>query len=124
MPSTFTIRCLAPEECSTRLNVEQAVSPFTKSYAQPVLSTAQWRTVKIAFRMAENYQGNDYFVDFWMGQQVQTVEVSNITLINHCAAATPADVGSILRMKAQPTTPNGARRRSSESTNCARAISP
>ncbi len=91
--ATFNIRCLAPDECSTRLNVEQAVSPFTKSYAQPVLSTAQWRAVKIAFRMVEAYQGNDYFVDFWMGQQVQTVEVSNITLVNYGAVATPADLG-------------------------------
>jgi GH35 family endo-1,4-beta-xylanase len=91
--ATFNIRCLAPEECSTRLNVEQAVSPYTKSYAQPVLSTAQWRAVKIAFRMAEPYQGNDYFVDFWMGQQVQTVEVSEIRLLNYGTTATPADVG-------------------------------
>ena len=91
--ATFNIRCLAPEECATRFNVEQAVAPYTKSYAQPVLSTAQWRAVKIAFRMAEPYQGNDYYVDFWMGQQVQTVEVSNITLVNYGGSATPADVG-------------------------------
>src|SRR5260221_4208836 len=93
--AAFQMRCVTPAggECATRLNVERAVSPYTKSYSQPLLSTAAWHAERIAFRMAESYAPNEFFVDFWMGQQVQTVEIGDISLLNYGPNVQPADLG-------------------------------
>lgn len=93
--ATFWIRCAAPEagECSTRLNVELGRDPWTKSISRAVLSDAQWREQKVLFRMAADYAPGDYNIEFWMGAQVQTVEVGGIRFDNYGQGLTSADFG-------------------------------
>jgi endo-1,4-beta-xylanase len=93
--ATFWIRCMSPEggECATRLNVERSGAPYTKSFFASFLSYPDWRQVKVAFRMAEDYSPGGYFIDFWMSQQVQTVEVGGVSLLDYGQGVEPADIG-------------------------------
>jgi GH35 family endo-1,4-beta-xylanase len=93
--ATFFLRCLEPAngECVIKLNVERADSPYTKSVNLPYLATAAWRPVKLVFRMAEDYNPNAYYIDFWLGSQIQAAEVGGISFDNYGPDLNPADVG-------------------------------
>ncbi|NWF82234.1 MAG: endo-1,4-beta-xylanase [Bryobacteraceae bacterium] len=93
--ATFWIRCAEPEggECSTRLNVELGRAPWTKSVSQAILSDGQWREQKVLFRMAADYAPGDYNIEFWMGAQVQAVELGGIRFDNYGQGLTAADFG-------------------------------
>ncbi len=93
--ATFWIRCAAPEggECSTRLNVELGRDPWTKSVTKSILSDAVWREQKVLFRMAADYAPGDYNIEFWMGAQVQTVEIGGVTFDNYGQGLTASHFG-------------------------------
>lgn len=93
--ATFWIRCAAPEngECSTRLNVELGRDPWTKSVSKGILSDTAWREQKVLFRMAADYAPGDYNIEFWMGAQVQTVEIGGVAFDNYGQGLTAADFG-------------------------------
>jgi len=93
--ATFWLRCVsaASGECVTRLNVEQNGSPYTKSVNLPYLAGAAWKQYKVRFSMAESYSAGGYYIDFWMGQQVQVMEVGGISIENYGPGVTAADLG-------------------------------
>lgn len=106
--ATFWIRCAAPEngECGTRLNVELGRAPWTKSVSMTILSDGQWREQKVLFRMAEDYAPGDYNIEFWMGAQVQIVELGGIRFDNYGQGLTAADFGlDVLYDGAAPDAP-------------------
>ena len=93
--ATFWLRCIQPDggECVTRLNVEQNGTPYTKSIALPYIGRAAWKQYKVMFRMAESYGPGGYYIDFWMGQLVQVMEVGGVTVNNYGQGVTAADLG-------------------------------
>lgn len=93
--ATFWIRCAAPSdgECSTRLNVELARDPWTKSVARSILSDGMWREQRVLFRMAADYAPGEYNIEFWMGAQVQTVEIGGVRFDNYGQGVTAEQFG-------------------------------
>jgi GH35 family endo-1,4-beta-xylanase len=91
----FWLRCLEPAggECVTKLNVERADAPYTKSVNLPYLAGGEWQQYRVLFRMAEDYGAGGYYLDFWMGQQVQQAEIGGIRAVNHGPGVRPEDVG-------------------------------
>lgn len=92
----FWMRCLEPagESCILRLNVERDGPPYTKSISTPYAVGQQWRRFRVFFEMRETYAAGGYWIDFWMGQQVQVAEVGGISLQNYGPQATPEAVGA------------------------------
>lgn len=93
--ATFWIRCVeAPGgECANRLVVERNSNPYTKSYSTVQLSGSEWRQVKVAFRAAENLSARQWTAGFWMGQQVQTVEIAAVEVLIYGQGVPFEDLG-------------------------------
>lgn len=91
----FWMRCLEPADgdCILQLNVERDGSPWTKSVSTPYPAGREWRRIRVLFPMAESYAAGAYWVDFWMGLQVQTAEVGGISLLNYGPGATAEQLG-------------------------------
>lgn len=91
----FWMRCLEPADgdCILQLNVERDGSPWTKSVSTPYPAGREWRRIRVLFPMAESYAAGAYWVDFWMGLQVQTAEVAGISLLNYGPGATAEQLG-------------------------------
>jgi GH35 family endo-1,4-beta-xylanase len=91
----FWMRCIEPEngDCILRLNVERDGSPYTKSISTPYPVGREWRRFRVLFDMRETYAAGGYWVDFWMGQQVQAAEIGGISLLNYGRDATPEALG-------------------------------
>lgn len=91
----FWMRCVEPAggDCILRLNVERDGSPWTKSISEPYVAGPQWRRFRVLFSMRESYAAGGYWIDFWMGQQVQVAEVGGITLMNYGPQASPEALG-------------------------------
>ncbi|MCX7602550.1 MAG: hypothetical protein N2036_00595, partial [Bryobacteraceae bacterium] len=91
----FWMRCIEPEDgdCILRLNVERDGSPYTKSISTPYPVGREWRRFRVLFPMAESYAAGGYWIDFWMGQQVQVAEVGGISLLNYGPGATAEQLG-------------------------------
>lgn len=93
--ASFQVRCAAPEDtgCVTRLNVERRDSPYTKSANTLVLSGTSWQPFKLLFPMAEDYAAGGYYLDFWMGEQLQVADLADISFLNYGPGVTAADLG-------------------------------
>lgn len=93
--ASFQVRCIAPEDtgCVTRLNVERRDSPYTKSANTLVLSGTSWKQFKLLFSMAEDYAAGGYYLDFWMGEQLQVADLADISFLNYGPGVTAADLG-------------------------------
>lgn len=91
----FWMRCIEPEngDCILRLNVERDGAPYTKSISTPYPVGRQWRRFRVLFSMAESYAAGGYWIDFWMGQQVQVAEVGGISLLNYGQGVTAEQLG-------------------------------
>lgn len=91
----FWMRCIEPEngDCILRLNVERDGSPYTKSISTPYPVGRQWRRFRVLFEMRETYAPGGYWIDFWMGQQVQAAEVGGISLLNYGPNVSPEQLG-------------------------------
>ncbi len=91
----FWMRCLehAGGDCILRLNVERDGSPWTKSISEPYPVGSEWRRFRVLFPMRESYTAGGYWIDFWMGQQVQAAEVGGIQLLNYGPEATAEALG-------------------------------
>lgn len=91
----FWMRCVeAPGgECANRFVVERNSNPYTKSYSTVQLSGSEWRQVKVAFRMAEDLGPQQWTAGFWMGQQVQTVEIAAIEVLVYGQGVRFEDLG-------------------------------
>jgi GH35 family endo-1,4-beta-xylanase len=91
----FWMRCIEPEDgdCILRLNVERSGSPYTKSISTPYPVGREWRRFRVLFPMAESYEAGAYWVDFWMGQQVQTAEIGGISLLDYGQGVTAEALG-------------------------------
>ena len=93
--ATFWAHCVEPAggECALILNVERAVSPYTKSAAIPFVMGPEWKRFRFIFRMAEDYNPGGYYVDFWMSQLVQTAEIGGMTFDNYGPGVKATDLG-------------------------------
>ncbi|MBL0157036.1 MAG: endo-1,4-beta-xylanase [Bryobacterales bacterium] len=93
--ATFWARCVEPAggECALILNVEQAVSPYTKSASTPFIIGPEWKQFRFIFRMAEDYAPGGYYVDFWMSQLVQVAEVGGMSFSNYGPGVKATDLG-------------------------------
>ncbi len=91
----FWMRCIEPEngDCILRLNVERDGSPWTKSISNPYPVGREWRRFRVLFDMKETYAAGGYWIDFWMGQQVQVAEVGGISLLNYGPNVSPEQLG-------------------------------
>lgn len=91
----FWMRCIEPAggDCILRLNVERDGSPYTKSISTPYPVGREWRRFRVLFEMRETYPAGGYWIDFWMGQQVQVAELGGISLLNYGPNATPEALG-------------------------------
>ena len=91
----FWMRCIEPREgdCILRLNVERSGAPYTKSVSTPYPAGREWRRFRVLFRMAESYEAGGYWVDFWMGQQVQVVEIGGISVQNYGSGVSAEELG-------------------------------
>ncbi len=91
----FWMRCLEPAggDCILRLNVERDESPWTKSISEPYPVGSEWRRFRVLFPMRESYAAGGYWIDFWMGQQVQVAEVGGIQLLNYGPEVTAEALG-------------------------------
>ncbi len=91
----FWMRCVesASGDCALRLNVERGGSPWTKSISTLYPVGRQWRRFRVLFPMAETYAAGAYWIDFWMGQQVQAAEIGGISILNYGPQATPDALG-------------------------------
>lgn len=91
----FWMRCVEPAggDCVLRLNVERGSSPWTKSISEHYVAGSQWRRFRVLFSMRESYSAGQYWMDFWMGQQVQVAEVGGIQFLNYGPNATAEALG-------------------------------
>lgn len=110
----FWMRCLEPEDgdCILRLNVERDGSPYTKSISTPYPVGREWRRFRVLFPMAESYPAGGYWIDFWMGQQVQVAEVGGISLLNYGQGVRAEQLG--LNRFYEGAEPDAAWRRAAE----------
>ncbi len=93
--ATFYVRCVEPAdgECAVLLNVEQTVSPYTKSANVPFIAGMEWKRVRFVFRMSEDYNPAGYMIDFWMSQQVQVAEIGGISFENFGQGVKGSELG-------------------------------
>ncbi|MSV27388.1 MAG: hypothetical protein EXQ52_01385 [Bryobacterales bacterium] len=93
--ATFHVRCVEPAdgECAVLLNVEQTVSPYTKSANVPFIAGAEWKRVRFVFRMSEDYNPGGYMIDFWISQQVQVAEIGGISFENFGQGVKGSELG-------------------------------
>ncbi|MEJ5367038.1 MAG: endo-1,4-beta-xylanase [Bryobacteraceae bacterium] len=91
----FWMRCIEPagSDCVLRLNVERGSSPWTKSISEHYVAGSRWRRYRVLFSMRESYSAGQYWMDFWMAQQVQVAEVGGIQFLNYGPNATPEALG-------------------------------
>jgi GH35 family endo-1,4-beta-xylanase len=95
MLARLWMRCVeAPGgECATRLVVERDASPWTKSLSRVLVSGSEWQEVRLAFSMVESYAAGQWTVSFWMGQQVQVVELGGIEVTRYPPGTPWPDLG-------------------------------
>lgn len=92
---TFYARCVqsATGACIILLNVEQTISPYTKSANIPLVTGPDWQLVRYVFSMADTYASGGYMIDFWMSQQLQTIELGAISFNNYGPGVTASALG-------------------------------
>jgi GH35 family endo-1,4-beta-xylanase len=82
-------RCVEPAagDCAARFVVEGALEPYTRSTSTMLIAGAEWKRFSVPFQMAQDYQPGQYSVQFWMGAQLQVVELAALTVSHHGTAS-------------------------------------
>jgi endo-1,4-beta-xylanase len=92
--ATFWVRALERTHPTAyvKLNYERSVSPYTKSLSTRLDVPDSWKRYSIPFKIAEDYQPNQSYFDFWVGFDPQVIEIGGVSLLNQGQAFNPNEV--------------------------------
>ncbi|MDQ3621580.1 MAG: endo-1,4-beta-xylanase [Verrucomicrobiota bacterium] len=91
--ATFWARCVEPEAgyAFTRLILERNNSPWTKSISKIVHVNRSWQKFQVSFTMAESYSAGAASIQFWLGYDLQQIEIGGISVLDYRTTQPPLD---------------------------------
>ena len=81
--ATYWMRTTRDSPALAQFVVEQAVSPYAKPADWTTGASKEWRLVQVPFRWDTNYAAGAYNLSFWVGAQLQQVEIGGFQLLNY-----------------------------------------